>query len=77
MMKDYNAAFTMDETIDRDNPKLFDKKIWKLEDVVSFTGFSKRTIYNKTSKDEIPHRKRGGKLFFLPQEIFDWIDEGD
>lgn len=56
--------------------KLFKKRIWTLEDVSLFTGFAKKTICNKTSRREIPHRKRGNRLFFLPDEILNWIEEG-
>ena len=54
---------------------LFNKRIWTIEDVVEFTGFSKSTVYKMTSRREIPHRKRGKKLFFLPDEIWNWIEE--
>ena len=63
--------------IDQRSKTLFDKQIWTIDDFVTVTGIAKQTVYNKTSKDEIPHRKRAGKLFFLPEEIHDWIDEGD
>ena len=55
--------------------KLFNKRIWTIEDVVAFTGFSKSTVYKMTSRREIPHRKRGKKLFFLPGEVWNWIEE--
>ena len=54
---------------------LFNKRIWTIEDVVAFTGFSKSTVYKMTSRREIPHRKRGKKLFFLPGEVWNWIEE--
>lgn len=52
---------------------LFEKRIWKIEDVALFTGLSKGTIYNKTSTGEIPTKKRAGRLYFDPDEIHDWI----
>lgn len=54
---------------------LFYNRIWNIDDVVKFTGFAKGTIYNMTSRREIPHRKRGKKLFFIPDEILNWIEE--
>ena len=54
---------------------IYDKRIWVIEDVVEFTGFAKSTIYKMTSRREIPHRKRGKKLFFIPSEIWNWIEE--
>lgn len=50
---------------------------WKIEDVAAYTGYSKRTLYNLTSRDLIPHRKKRGKLYFVPSEIQNWIEEGD
>lgn len=57
--------------------QLFNKRIWTIDDVMKATGLAKQSIYNKASKDEIPHRKRAGKLYFLLEEIIDWIDEGE
>jgi predicted DNA-binding transcriptional regulator AlpA len=50
---------------------------WKIDGVAAFTGYSKRTLYNLTSRDLIPHRKKRGKLYFVPFEIQNWIEEGD
>jgi len=61
------------------DPSLFLNKIvfWKIEDVAAFTGYSVGTLYNLTSQDLIPHRKKRGKLYFVPFEIQNWIEEGD
>ncbi len=56
--------------------KFFENQIWQIEDVAKFTGYSVGTLYNLTSQDLIPHRKKRGKLFFVPFEILNWIDEG-
>jgi predicted DNA-binding transcriptional regulator AlpA len=55
---------------------LFDKKIWLLSDVVTFTGYSKQTIYNLVSLKEIPHTKKRNRLVFIPQEILNWMFNG-
>lgn len=60
------------------NPqKFFEKRICTIKDVSLFTGYSIGTLYNLTSQDLIPHRKKRGRLFFVPTEILNWIDEGD
>ena len=61
------------------DPSLFLYNIvfWKIEDVAAFTGYSVGTLYNLTSQDLIPHRKKRGKLYFVPFEIQNWIEEGD
>lgn len=60
-----------------DHKQLFNKLIWSIEDVSLFTGLSLGTLYNKTSKGKIPHKKRGNRLYFNPHEILNWIEEGD
>jgi predicted DNA-binding transcriptional regulator AlpA len=55
----------------------FQNRIWQVEDVAKLTGYSVGTLYNLTSKNLIPHRKKRGKLYFIPVEIQNWIDEGD
>ena len=40
------------------------------------TGFSIHTLYRKTSRKEIPHFKRGGKLFFRRDALVIWITQG-
>lgn len=65
----YNSQITSNDNL------LFNNRIWNIDDVVHFTGFAKGTIYNMTSRREIPHRKRGKKLFFIPDEILNWIEE--
>jgi predicted DNA-binding transcriptional regulator AlpA len=57
---------------------LFENKIiWNVEDLENFTGLARQTIYNKVSKGLIPHRKRWGKLYFVPEEIMNMIEEGE
>lgn len=56
--------------------KLFEI-LWQIEDVAAYTGYSKGTLYNLTSQKIIPHRKKRGKLYFVPLEIQNWIEEGD
>lgn len=56
--------------------QLFNKKIWSIKDVSTFTGLKVGSIYNRTSKGLIPFSKRGSRLFFNPHDILNWIDEG-
>ena len=34
------------------------------------------TIYALTSRRQIPHYKRGGKLYFRRSELIEWLTEG-
>jgi len=47
-----------------------------LEEAIVITGLAKPTLYAKTSKNEIPHYKRGRKLYFKRSELLAWIEEG-
>lgn len=57
--------------------KLFDIQIWTTDEVANYLKVSKGHIYNLVMKRKIPFRKgKGrGKLYFIPQEIYDWINE--
>lgn len=63
--------------VNKNSPSLFQNQIWQVQDVAKLTGYSVGTLYNLTSRNLIPHRKKRGKLFFIPLEIQNWIDEGD
>lgn len=55
---------------------LFDKPILRIEDVADLLGFKKSQIYRLTSQNKIPFRKKGKTLFFMSQEIYDWVNDG-
>ncbi len=52
---------------------LFNNLIWGIDEVCSFTRYSKGTIYNLVSEGDIPYRKRRGRLWFIPNEVLKWI----
>ena len=47
--------------------------ILTIDETVAFTGYSKSAIHSATSKDTIPHFKRGNKLFFFKDELVEWL----
>lgn len=63
--------------LSQNSTAFFDNRIWRIHDVAKLTGYSVGTLYNLTSQNLIPHRKKRGKLFFIPFEIQNWIEEGD
>lgn len=65
------------KAIELSSSKFFEIKPWFISDVAEYTGYSKGTLYNLTSKNLIPHKKKRGKLYFVPFEIQNWIEEGD
>lgn len=56
---------------------IFDKRIWRVKDVAQFLDCSIGHIYNLTSDEKIPKVKKGKFLYFIPDEILNWIIEGD
>lgn len=69
--------------LDRTPQEFFKKQIWRIDDVASVLGVSKGHIYNLVSQAKtmrrggIPHHKKGKLLFFIPDEILSWIQEGN
>lgn len=56
---------------------LFENRIWRINDVAKFIGVSVKHVYNLTSRKKIPHYKKGKLLYFIPDEILNWIQEGN
>ena len=56
---------------------LFDKRIWRVDDVAKFLGCSKGHIYNLSSDEKIPKIKKGKFLFFIPSEVLEWLLQGE
>lgn len=48
-------------------------KLLTIQQASSFLALSKQTIYGLTSKNQIPFHKKGKRLYFLDQELKDWI----
>ena len=40
------------------------------------TGLATSTLYNLVAQNRIPHCKKGGKLFFMEEELHQWILAG-
>ena len=64
-----------DVFLEKNQQKFFENRIWRIDDVANYTGYSLGTLYNLTSQKLIPHRKNRGRIFFIPLEIQNWIEE--
>jgi len=53
-----------------------DREIMDVNEVAAFLKVSKHTIYRMTHKRELPHYKKGGKLYFKREEIEAYRDSG-
>jgi len=51
-------------------------EIGGIELFCEITGYAKRTGYKLVHFRQVPHFKRGGKLYFRRSELEQWIDAG-
>jgi len=51
--------------------------IMNVEQASDFLNLAMATIYDKTSKNLIPHKKKGAKLYFIRTELEQWILDGN
>ena len=51
-------------------------EILNVQEAAAFVGEAVATIYGRTSKREIPHYKKGKKLYFKKPELIEWIEGG-
>ena len=51
--------------------------IMNVEQASEFLNLAIATIYDKTSKNLIPHKKKGNKLYFIRKELENWILDGN
>lgn len=72
----FKTALINTSQVKQTHEELFNKKIWYMDDVIDFTKYSKKTIYNLVCLKEIPHQKQRKRLIFIPQEILNWMFKG-
>ena len=49
------------------------KKTLTLDETCKYTGYTKSYMYKLTSRKQIPHLKRGKKVFFDKDELDAWL----
>lgn len=49
------------------------KNVLTFEEAVMYTGYSKGQLYRLTSEKQIPHSKRGKRVFFDKAELDRWL----
>lgn len=62
------------EKIANNSPRL--PEILNIQQVSEFLHLAVASIYEKTSQKQIPHFKKGNRLYFNRTEIEAWIQEG-
>lgn len=53
----------------------FQEPLWRVPQVAKYLKLKPRTIYNKVSLGDLPYHKVGGTLYFLRDEIENYILE--
>lgn len=51
------------------------KPVLDIDEAALFTGYSVKGLYGLTSKRQIPHYKKNGKLYFKKEELVAWMTE--
>lgn len=50
--------------------------ILTIQEAADLLHLSVPTCYTKVSKRELPHTKKGGRLYFSRQELMTWLKQG-
>lgn len=51
-------------------------RLMNIKEASQYLGLALPTIYEKTSRNEIPFLKRGKKLYFRKDDLLKWLEEG-
>ena len=51
-------------------------EIFNVKQTAEFLDLAVATIYTDVNKRNIPHSRKGGRLYFSKQELTDWIKSG-
>lgn len=54
-------------------PAVSHPEVMDIDAFCAYTGLSKQTVYRKTRKGEVPHSKRGKRLYFDKREVDEWL----
>lgn len=52
------------------------EELFTISEASDFINLAKPTIYGLVSRNEIPHSKKGKRLYFSKQELLSWIKSG-
>ena len=63
-------------SIESSKPKKQKNKFLTVQEAANFLNLTKPTVYSKVSKGELPHMKKGKRLYFSLEELVDHIKSG-
>jgi excisionase family DNA binding protein len=61
-------------TVSQIHPEI--SEVMNLTQAAQYLNLAKQSIYGLTARREIPHFKKGKKLYFKKPELDQWISEG-
>ncbi len=64
---------TIERLLNYTDEKLHYSEIMSLKQLCNYCDFTKSFVYKQTSTREIPHYKKGKRLFFKRTEIDEWL----
>ena len=69
-----NSIETLLKSMNRvENGNVTVTEILNVDEAAKYLSSTKSYIYKQTSQNEIPHYKRGKKIYFKRSELDDWI----
>lgn len=66
-----NQQINMDDSETENGESLF-----TVPEAAEFLHLSVPTIYGLTHKRQVPHQKRGKRIYFLKSDLLDWVKKG-
>lgn len=65
-----------DLLLERSTPKKVQSDLLTITEASEMLNLSIPTIYSKVSRRELPHQKKGKKLYFSREELLSFVKEG-
>jgi len=67
---------TLAMMLESSKPDEQQNKLLTIQQAAEFLNLSKSTIYSKVSRGELPHMKKGKRLYFFQKELTAYIKSG-
>ena len=64
------------QSLKKEGPTASINNLLDVDEACAFLKMARPTLYAKTSRNEIPHIKRGKKLWFEPERLQEWLIHG-
>ena len=69
-------GFLQTQTERKPNPNNSEDILLSIDETANYLGLAKSTLYSKVCRREVPHSKRGNRLYFSKKEITEWLHGG-